>query len=188
MMPTATKEVNEQRGRAMDDPSRNWYALFVRSRHEFVTSEQLQKRGVKVFLPSISKTRRWSDRNKNVLFPLFPGYIFVHVRPNAETFLNIVSVHGTVSFVTQEPGRPAQVDPQEIQSLQLMLEAGSNGSNIDIYPHLCEGIRVRVKQGPLMGAEGILVKKNDQSMFLVNIDILGRCIGMRINAEDLEQK
>jgi transcription antitermination factor NusG len=169
----------------MDEPSRSWYALFVRSRHEFVTSEQLQKRGVEVFLPVINKTRRWSDRNKSVLFPLFPGYIFVHVRPSAEIFLNIIRAHGTVSFVTQEPGRPAQVDPQEIRSLQLMLEGGSN---IDIYPHLCEGKRVYVKQGPLKGAEGILAKKNDQSMFLVNINILGRSIGMRISADDLDQK
>jgi len=168
----------------MDDPSRNWYALFVRSRHEFVTSEQLQKRGVKVFLPLISKTRRWSDRNKSVLFPLFPGYLFVHVRPSAETFLNIVRAHGTVSFVTQEPGCPAQVDPHEIQSLQLMLDAGSN---LDIYPHLCEGTRVCVKQGPLKGAEGILAEKDDQHMFLVNMDILGRSIGMRISPDDLEQ-
>lgn len=169
----------------MEETTRNWYALFVRSRHEFVTSEQLQKRGVEVFLPLISKTRRWSDRNKNVMFPLFPGYIFVHVRQSAEIFLNIVRTHGTVSFVTQEPGRPAQVDPQEIQSLQLMLEAGGN---IDIYPHLCEGKRVYVKQGPLKGAEGILAKKNDQNMFLVNINILGRSIGMRISADDLDQK
>lgn len=168
----------------MEDQGRNWYALFVKSRHEFVTSEQLQKRGVEVFLPLISKTRRWSDRNKSVRFPLFPGYIFVHVRPSAETFLNIVRAHGTVSFVTQEPGRPTQVDPQEIQSLQLMLDAGSN---LDIYPHLCEGTRVCVKQGPLKGAEGILMKKDDQQTFHVNINILGRSIGMTINPEDLDQ-
>jgi len=169
----------------MDNPNGNWYALLVRSRHEFVTCEQLKKRGVEVFLPLISKVRRWSDRNKCVMFPLFPGYIFVHVRPSAEIFLNIVKTHGTVSFITEEPGRPAKVDPQEIQSLQLMLKAGSN---IDIYPHLCEGARVYIKKGPLKGAEGILAKKDDQHMFLVNIDILGRSIGMRISADDLEQK
>ncbi len=169
----------------MSEPALNWYALFVRSRHEFVTTEQLRKRGIETFLPTITKMRRWSDRNKAVTFPLFPGYLFVNIPPLAESFLNVIKTPGAVNLVSHEPGRPTQVDREEIGALKLMLAHGME-KEIDIYPHLWEGARVTVKQGPLQGAVGILVKKEQTNLFLVNIDILGRSVGMKINAEELD--
>ena len=167
----------------MNEPDRNWYALFVRSRHEFVAAEQLQRQGVEVFLPSLTKMRRWSDRGKSVTFPLFPGYVFVRIRPSAESFQRVIKARGTVSFVSYEPGRPAEVDAQEIQALKLML---SHSEKIDVFPHLWEGGRVAIKHGPLKGAVGILTKKQDKHLFLVNVNILGRSIGMMIDAAELE--
>ena len=167
----------------MPDLAQNWYALFVRSRHEFVTSGQLQKRGVEAFLPTISKISRWSDRDKRIQVPLFPSYVFVHVKPSAETFLRILRTPGSVSFITHQPGFPAPVDPAEMLLLKRMLDTGED---VDVYPHLCEGACVKVKHGPLDGAEGILVQKNKDHLFLVNINILGRSVGMKIDADALE--
>lgn len=173
----------EPRRSTMSEMTENWYALFVRSRHEFAASEQLTKKGVEVLLPTVTRMQRWSDRNKAVAFPLFPGYLFVHLRPSAESFLNVVKTHGTVSFVSHEPGRPTPVDPQEIQALKLML---AHGEEIDVYPHLWEGARVAIKHGPLKGAIGILARKHDKHVFVVNVEILGRSIGMTIDADELE--
>jgi len=162
---------------------RNWYALLVRSRHEFVTGELLRKRGIEVFLPSVTRRKRWSDREKSVTVPIFPGYLFVHLQPRADAFLQVVTARGSVSIVSQEPGHPTAVDPREMDALLLMT---GTGQTIDIYPHLCEGARVRVKRGPLAGAEGVLMQKEKHELFLVNISILGRSMGMRIDAADLE--
>jgi len=167
----------------MSDSVYNWYALFVRSHHEFVTKAQLLKLGIEAFLPSVTKMRRWSDRGKAITIPLFPGYVFVHIRPSAETFLKVVKTHGSVSFVSQEQGRPTPVDPAEMHALQLML---ARNGEIDIYPHLCEGATVVIKSGPLQGAAGILAKKGNDNLFLVNVEILGRCVGMKINADELD--
>jgi transcriptional antiterminator NusG len=161
----------------------NWYALSVRSRHEFVATEQLRKRGYDVFLPSVTRMRRWSDRNKPVTFPLFPGYLFVRVQPSAETFLKIVQVRGSVSLVSHEEGRPTSVDPEEMRALQLMVDSGGD---VDLYPRLAAGQTVAVTRGPLKGASGILVKKENAHLFLVNINILGRSVGMQVDAGDLE--
>lgn len=167
----------------MSGPTPNWYALFVRSRHEFVTSEQLRKRGIDVFLPSVTRKRRWSDRKKEVVCPLFPGYLFVYMEPSAENFLNAVKARGSVSFVGQEPGRPSPVDPREMETLRMML-AGCD--ELDTYPYLNEGAPVLVKQGPLKGAKGVLARKEADHLFMVNIEILGRSVGTKVSAEDLE--
>ncbi len=166
----------------MNEP--NWYALWVKSRSEFVTSHELSRKGIENYVPAATRVRQWADRKKKVDFPLFPGYVFVHILPKAEEFLNVVKTRGSVSFVSLEPGRPTLVPPQEIASLKVLLQSGTQ---LDVFPALKEGTAVRVKRGPLSGAVGILAKRKGQDMFLVNIEILGRSVGTRIRAEDIEQ-
>ncbi len=167
----------------MSEQYLHWYALIVRSRHEFVAESQLKKQGIEAFLPSVTKIRQWSDRKKAVSFPLFPGYLFVHVPRSAEAYLNVVRTIGVVALVSQEPGKPTPVDAVEMHSLILAL---SGGREIDVYPHLAVGAKVLIKRGPLQGAEGILSNKQDRHQFLVNVEILGRSIGVRVDADDLD--
>lgn len=64
----------------------NWYAVYVKSRYEFVVSEELQRKGIETFLPSITKLNRWKDRKKLVEVPLFPSYLFVSIVPDPTEF------------------------------------------------------------------------------------------------------
>jgi hypothetical protein len=80
-------------------------------------------------------------------------------------------------------GRPTPVLPEEISSLRLLIESGKE---LDIYPHLKEGTWIRVRKGLLKGAEGILEKREDQYLFIVNIKLLGKSVGAKIYADDME--
>jgi len=162
---------------------KNWYALYVKSRHEFVANNELIKKDITTFLPSVKRLREWKDRKKWVDFPLFPGYLFIYIQPHPESFLSVLKTRGAVNLLSAEPGYPTPVSADEINSLQVLI---GSGRDIDIYPHLKEGTRVRVKNGPLQGAEGTLERKEDQYMFLVNVDLLGRSIGVRMYADDIE--
>jgi transcription antitermination factor NusG len=115
--------------------------------------------------------------------PLFPGYLFVSVQPYPEYFINVLKTAGAVCLVCTEPGHPTPVDDDEMFSLRLLVESGSE---LDIYPSLREGNRVRIRRGPLKGAEGILTHKEESCMFLVTVSLLGRTVGVKICAEDLE--
>lgn len=161
----------------------DWFALYVKSRHEFVTESELRRRGVETFLPSVKRLSHWKDRKKYVEFPLFPGYIFVLVPACPGAFGKVLEARGAVTFISLAPGRPTSIPQEEIISIKRLIESGQA---IDIYPQLKEGTKVRVRRGPLRGAEGILLKKEDQYMFLVRIEILGRCVGVRVYAEDVE--
>lgn len=162
---------------------KSWFALYVKSRHEFVTNNELKKKDVETFLPSVRKLRQWKDRKKWIDFPLFPGYLFIHIPPRPESIVNVLKTRGAINLLSAVPGQPTPVAPEEIDSLQLMV---GSGREIDIYPHLKEGTRVRVKKGPLRGAEGTLEKKHDQYMFMVNIEMLGRSVGIKMNADDID--
>jgi transcriptional antiterminator NusG len=160
-----------------------WFALYVKSRHEFITDSELRKKGLETFLPSVKKLRHWKDRKKLIDFPLFPGYLFINIYPNPEEFINVLKTRGVVTLVSLGSGHPMPVSPEEISSLKLLIESGKE---LDIYPHLQEGAYVRIRKGALKGAEGVLKKKEDQYMFLVNINLLGRGVGVKIYADDIE--
>lgn len=161
----------------------NWYAIYVKSRHEFVVSGELQSKGIETFLPSVTKLNQWKDRKKRVDVPLFPGYLFVSIAPDPEEFLRVLKTRGAVTFISLEPGHPTPVAPEEIRALKILLDVGEK---IDVYPHLKQGARVRVKNGAFRGAEGILARKEDHHVLLVSIELLGRSVGVKIYADDIE--
>ncbi len=161
----------------------NWYAVHVRSRHEFVVSGELRKKGVETFLPSVTRLNQWKDRKKEVDVPLFPGYLFVSLAPGPEDFMKVIKTRGMVSFISLTPGHPTPVAPDEIGTLQILLQ---NRAAVDIYPHLSAGTPVLVTKGVFRGARGILEQKHDQDVFLVNIELLGRSVAVKICADDVE--
>ncbi len=167
----------------MSTGSLNWYAVYVKSRHEFAVHRELSRKGLEAYLPSVKRLRQWRDRRKFVDFPLFPGYLFVHIHDRPESFLEVLKTKGVVNFISLRPGYPSPVSPEEIASLKLLVDSGRE---LDVHPFLKEGGRIRVRRGPLRGAEGTLVKKGDQYIFHVNIDLLGRSVGVKIYADDLE--
>jgi len=75
-----------------------WYAVWTRSRHEQVVREQLERKGLEAFLPTITKWSRWKDRKKQIDWPLFPGYCFV--RFNGVDRLSVLKCTGVVSIVS----------------------------------------------------------------------------------------
>lgn len=161
----------------------SWYAVYVKSRHEFVARGELMKKGIETFLPVARRLSQWKDRKKLIESPLFPCYLFVCLQPQPGAFLDVLKTRGTVRMLSLVPGDPTPVSDEEISSLKLLIDSGEE---FDIYPHLREGDRVRVRRGPLTGAEGTLEVKNSQYRFLVNVELLGRSVGVNIYADDIE--
>lgn len=67
-----------------------WYAVHTRSQHEKSVVNQLERRGIKTFLPLISEVHRWSDRQKVVQLPLFSCYAFVQMRLLPELWYQVM--------------------------------------------------------------------------------------------------
>ncbi|MCE5311705.1 MAG: UpxY family transcription antiterminator [Nitrospiraceae bacterium] len=161
-----------------------WLALRVKSRHEFITNAELQKKGISTFLPTVTKLRQWKDRKKLVEFPLFTGYVFVHAPSDPESRVRVLKTRGAVNLISAAGGEPAVVSDDEISALKLVIESGQQ---LDIYPHLHEGDRIRVSKGVLKGAEGVLLSKESNHIFVVNVEILSRSVGVKILADEIEK-
>ncbi len=161
-----------------------WYAVHVRSRHEFAVADRLALKEIETFLPKVERVRKWKDRKKLISFPLFPGYIFVHTTRELQNLLRVLKVAGVVRIICTIPGVPDPIPDDQILSLKKLID---NKGEIDPYPYLNEGQRVRITKGPLNGVEGILVEKLDKHILVLSVDVLRQGVALTINAGDVEK-
>jgi len=160
-----------------------WHAIHVRSRHEFTVRDALKKIGVHVFMPTVKKQRKWKDRKKIIEFPLFPGYLFVGLGELDNEKNAILKNRGVVRFVGRIVGEPETVPFEQIYSLMRIVESGEE---IDPYPGMTEGKRVRIRSGALKGVEGILVSRKDLYQLILTIDILSRGVSVQVDISNVE--
>lgn len=162
--------------------SERWYAACVRPRYENLVSRHLEQRGYHYFLPRYRSVRRWKDRRKELDMALFPGYIFVNL--SACDRLGVLMVPGVMRFVTFQ-GQLAPVADGEIRSLKLSLAAGVEAQP---HPYLRDGRKVRVKRGPLIGAEGIVIRRKERFRLVLSIDLIMRSVMIEVDEADVESR
>jgi transcription antitermination factor NusG len=158
----------------------SWYAIWTRSRHEQRVREQLDRKQIDTFLPTITKWSRWKDRKKKIAWPLFPGYCFARFDPG--NTLPVLKCSGVVSIISFE-GRPAPIPEYELESIRLLV--GSN-MQFDPCPLITEGMLVEVVHGPLQGVVGRLVRKDAQrARLILSVDLIGQAVSVEVDAADV---
>jgi transcription antitermination factor NusG len=157
----------------------NWYALWTRSRHEQVVREQLERKSVEAFLPTIRKWSRWKDRKKQIDWPLFPGYCFARFEPHDT--LPILKCPGVVSIVSFE-GEPAAVPEHELDGIRRLIDTDLA---FDPVPLIKEGTMAEVVHGPLKGVVGRLVQKKEKARLVLSVDLIGQGVSVEIDAADV---
>ena len=161
-------------------PSEQWYAVSVRPRHEKLVTRHLEHQGLNHFLPVYRSVRRWKDRRKELDMALFPGYVFVNL--NLRDRLRVLRAPGAMQFVTFQ-GQPAAIPDSEIRALEASLSAGLQ---LQPHPYLHQGARVRLKRGPLMGAEGIMIRRKERFRLVLSIDLIMRSVVFEVDEADVE--
>ena len=158
----------------------HWYALYTSARHEKQVAKVLERKQLEVFLPLYESLRRWKDRRVLLELPLFPGYLFVRI-PLRER-LEILKVTGTVRCVAFS-GKPVPLPDKELELLRQGLNSGGHATP---HPYLRIGHRVRVKNGPFGGLEGILLRRKDRYRVVLSLELIMRSVAVEVDADDVE--
>ena len=119
-------------------------------------------------------------RGKTVVFskPLFPGYVFLKllasrrdlVRRN-EHVANLLEVFDQDTFRRQ---------------LEDILQALATDLDVRLVPSIGEGMRVRIKSGPLRGVEGFVEHREGKATVLLRLDFISQAAAVRVDADLLE--
>jgi transcription antitermination factor NusG len=177
-------ESKEFRARSADnsplEQTRNWFALYTASNQEKRVEQHLRLKGIEVYLPLYTVTRRWKNRmTMKIDLPLFHGYVFVRIALSER--VRVLEAPATVSLVGN--GRePLPLLDAEIDTLRKGLQL----RQVDPYPYLKVGNRARIRSGALAGLEGVVVRKDDRLQVVVSIDAIMRSFAVLVHADELE--
>jgi len=158
-----------------------WFALQTRYRFEKKVAVQLSSKGLEVFLPLRKENREWSDRQKQVTIPLFPGYAFVRSARSFALRLLVLQTAGVMGFVSFA-GTAAVIPQKQIEDLQLLL---AQDVPFSLYPFLHSGQRVRIRGRCLDGVEGLLAQR-DKDKLVISIESIQRSLAIEIRGYEVD--
>jgi len=155
-----------------------WWVVHTRSRNEKALAHDLISKDISYFLPMSWKVSRKSRRTTRSLLPLFNGYLFFCGKENDRVEL----------LKTNRVAHLIEVDNQEklLKELVQVNQALQSGAPLTPHNYIKEGQRCRVIAGPLMGLEGIVVRSNNATRLVLQIDMLGQAASVEIDVDMIE--
>jgi transcription antitermination factor NusG len=160
---------------------KNWYVVYTRSRCEKKVNSFLTKRGVESYCPLNRCHKKWADRNKIVLEPLFNSYVFIKV--NKKEIVSVKQMTSDIVNVVYWLGAPAVIREEEIKHIQLFL---GEYQNVKIEKREVRvNDEIKIIQGPLMNTVGKIgeVRKN---IVKVLIPSLGYMLTAEVKISNIE--
>lgn len=155
-----------------------WHVAHTRPRCEKKLLQHCQREALDARLPCYKSAHKY--RGKTVVFekPLFPGYVFL-LMPTEKRGVVVQSNHLANLLV---------VSDQElfVRQLDEVMRALESDLEIRLAPAIGEGMRVKIRGGPLRGVDGWVEKRYGMSTILLRLDFIGQAAAVKMEADDLE--
>lgn len=155
--------------------TKNWHAIYVKSKFEKRVSAELQKLDIDHYLPLNKVLKQWSDRKKWVEEPLFRSYVFVCIEK--PEYFKVLQVFGVVKYIAFE-GQAVVIPPQQIQAIKYYL---NEKTPIDVQDVVWEkGQKVEIIAGSLIGLTGELIEVKGKHILIIEIEAVGKSLLIQI--------
>lgn len=162
------------------DDNGPWFVVWAESRAEKKVEKRLGALGLSPWLPVVTERRRWSDRWREIQFPLFPGYLFV--RASDANWHEVLRTPGVLTVVKQG-GKPALLDDDFVTALRDAI--GRQGETPEAVAgdiNYAAGDEVIVQEGALKGLRGIVRERRGGRQLVVWVAQIGRGVAFTIGS------
>ena len=158
-----------------------WYVAQTLHHREKVAERHLREQGFRSFFPQFRRTVRHARKLREVVTPVFPGYIFVIFDTERDRWH---SIHGTVGVCRLLTTRKRPV-PVPADIVQALIGAIDVFGCVVLGGDLCVGQAVRVVAGPFTGGLGVLERLDGNGRVRVLLNIMGGQTPLMIDRADL---
>ena len=159
----------------------SWFAVYTTSRHEKRVAQHFAQREIEHFLPTYRTQRKWRDGSRVTLeLPLFPGYIFVHIRRTER--VRVLNVPGALAVVGGTGREPAPMPEGTIEAMR----HGLRERTVEPHPLLTVGQRARILRGAFAGMVGVVVRFKNKWRVILTIEHIMQSLAVEVDARDLE--
>ena len=146
-----------------------WFVIQTLYHRENLAALHLGAQGFGAFLPRLRKTVRHARRMRDVLAPVFPGYMFVILDPSRAAWRSVNGTFGVARLITAAD-RPLPVPTGVVEGLIASLDASGL---VRLDGGLEVGQRVRVVAGPFAQILGTLDRLDGRGRARVLLEIMG---------------
>lgn len=162
---------------------KDWYLLQTKPRHEAIAQSNLERQGYENYFPRVRANRKLRGKFRDVIEPLFPGYIFIKLNSETDNWSPIRSTRG-VRNIVRFGGSPALVNEELVQYIR----DKDNEEGVQVLPQqsFTKGQQVIISQGPLAGYEAIYQCASSKDRVIVLLNVLSQKVKMQLSKHDLE--
>ena len=161
------------------DQQRTWWCVYTISRREKDLMRRLTVDKISFYAPVITKRfRSPNGRLRTSYIPLFPNYVFMLANEQERQ----------AAMKTNCISKCSKIEDREmlVSDLQQVHAVVSAGVPLTPEARLEPGNRVRVKTGHFAGYEGLVVRREGKTRFLLSIRFLEQGVSMEMDEGLLE--
>ena len=165
----------------MIGPEKQWYILYTHPRMEKKLAKILELRQIEYYLPLLRLKKKWSDRFKLVVSPVFPSYIFIKMI-FSETKNKVITLPGAHHFLTINH-EPQTVAEDDLNMVKLFIEKYPESVKTQKEAILVPGKKIEIKHGYFKGYKGTITKIKNKARLCVQLPVGN--VSVEVNIDDL---
>lgn len=155
-----------------------WWVCHTKPRCEKKFAALLSAERMAHYLPTVTNVRRYGNRERTSILPLFPSYVFARVPTETKSRIYQQDLLANVLAVGDES--------QFLDQLADVQRIVSSGFATTLQPLYKKGSPVRVVAGPLRGLEGVIDNPDNPAGIIVEVDVLQQGLHVAIPMSDLK--
>ena len=177
------------------NPDLRWYIVHAYSGMEKAVerniTERINRAGMqnkfgRILVPTEEVVEMRNGKRKTTERRLFPGYVFVEMVMEDDTWHLVKHTSKVTGFVGGAKNRPAPISEAEIQKIVDLVQEGSDKPRHKI--EFMVGELVRVKEGPFTDFNGSVEEVNyEKSRLRVSVAIFGRSTPVELEFSQVEK-
>ena len=180
---------------AADNPDLRWYIVHAysgmekaveRNIAERIARASMQDKFGRVLVPTEEVVEMKNGQRKTTERRLFPGYVFVEMIMDDDTWHLVKHTNKVTGFVGGAKNRPAPISDAEVQKIVSQMQEGTDKPRHKV--EFMVGELVRVKEGPFTDFNGSVEDVNyEKSRVRVSVMIFGRSTPVELEFSQIEK-
>ena len=177
------------------NPDFRWYVVQAYSGMERAAERNIQERVARagmehkfgrILVPTEEVVEMKNGQRKTTERRLFPGYVFVEMVMDDDTWHLVKHTNKVTGFVGGAKNRPAPISEDEVMKIVNQMQEGSEKPRHKVEFEV--GEYVRVKEGPFTDFNGTVEEVNyEKSKVRVSVTIFGRATPVELEFAQIEK-
>ncbi len=194
-MTNATEAAEAANNLSPATPGMQWYIVHAysgmekaveRNIRERIARSGMQEKFGRILVPTEEVVEIKNGQRKTAERRLFPGYVFVEMVMDDDTWHLVKHTSKVTGFVGGAKNRPAPISEEEVQKILQQMQEGAEKPRHKV--EFMVGEVVRIKDGPFTDFNGAVEEVNyEKSRLRVSVMIFGRSTPVELEFAQVEK-